>query len=203
MDRVVTAGPARSPRRAREIARTRQDILEAAARVFSRAGYHAATMQAIAREAGFTAASLYTYFESKEAIYEGLLADVKGRLLATFDTPAPAGLTFPQRLELMLQRQFQLVAERIDALRVIFDQGPPREGQHPPEDVLARAETFFAKAGRGDLRLPPAEAALVLYGLAHAYVARWFLGEQEPDPSRLAARVVDVFLHGGGKPGPR
>jgi len=46
------------PRRAREIARTRQDILEAAARAFARNGYQAVTMQEIAREAGYTAASL-------------------------------------------------------------------------------------------------------------------------------------------------
>ncbi len=40
-------------RRERERERHRREILEAALKVFARAGYHRATMQAIAREAEF------------------------------------------------------------------------------------------------------------------------------------------------------
>jgi AcrR family transcriptional regulator len=58
-----------TPRRQqRNIARIREDIVEAAARAFSRHGHRRVTMQDIAREAGYTAASLYTYFRSKKEI---------------------------------------------------------------------------------------------------------------------------------------
>lgn len=191
----------RDERRAREIERTRQDILDAAARVFARGGFHAATMAAIAREAGFTAASLYTYFESKDAIYQALQVDMKRRLLATYDLPAPSGLTFAQRLELLLQRQLALVADRLDALRVFLDDPPPRSEELDGRAAfLERTTRFLAEAGRRELRLPPGEAALVLHGLVHARVVGWVLGEDEPDPSRLAARVVDLFLHGVARP---
>lgn len=46
----------------------RQEILEAAARVFSRRGIQGATMAEIAGEAGLTPGALYRYFASKEAL---------------------------------------------------------------------------------------------------------------------------------------
>jgi len=47
----------------------RNDILEAAERVFFRDGYTAATMDNVAREAEFSKRTVYVYFNSKEQIY--------------------------------------------------------------------------------------------------------------------------------------
>jgi TetR/AcrR family transcriptional regulator, repressor for uid operon len=50
----------------------RERIIEAAERAFVRHGFHAATMQHVAEEAGMSPGNLYRYFPSKEAIVEGL-----------------------------------------------------------------------------------------------------------------------------------
>lgn len=62
-------------------------ILDAAERVFARAGFHAATMQDVAAEASMSPGNLYRYFSSKDAIIEGmterdrsLIAEDFGRL---------------------------------------------------------------------------------------------------------------------------
>ena len=47
-------------------------IVDAARRAFVRLGFHAATMQNVAEEAGMSAGNLYRYFPSKEALVEGL-----------------------------------------------------------------------------------------------------------------------------------
>ncbi len=190
----------KSTRRARAIERTRHDIVEAAARVFAVAGYHGATMQAIAREAGFTAASLYTYFRAKDEIHAALIEEMNRALLATFDAPVPAGLSFPQRLELLVQRQMELIAARRSALRVVFDLSPGKmqRPHHGPQEYLGKLEAFLEEAGRGRLRAAPAEAALVLYGIGQSLVLPFLLGADgsaAPD----AARVVDLFLHGVGR----
>ncbi len=62
-------------RRERERERHRQEILEAALRVFARAGYHRATMQAIAKEAEFAVGTIYRFFPSKKALYEALVME--------------------------------------------------------------------------------------------------------------------------------
>jgi len=59
-----------SSRRQRQAAQTRTDILEAARRLFSKRGYPATTIDAIAREAGVSEATVYAAFGSKR----GLLA---------------------------------------------------------------------------------------------------------------------------------
>ena len=50
----------------------RVQILGAAERAFVAYGFHAATMNQVAEEAGMSAGNLYRYFPSKEAIVEGL-----------------------------------------------------------------------------------------------------------------------------------
>jgi AcrR family transcriptional regulator len=48
-------------------------MLEGAEKVFSRNGYHGATMQEIAEEAEFSVGALYNMFESKQDIYAQLV----------------------------------------------------------------------------------------------------------------------------------
>lgn len=61
------AAPKRGPERDR-----RAEILAAAERAFVRHGFHAATMNDVAEEAGMSAGNLYRYFPAKEALVEGL-----------------------------------------------------------------------------------------------------------------------------------
>ena len=46
------------------------DIIDAAERLFFSKGYNSSTMDEVAKEAGFTKKTLYSYFTSKEQIYE-------------------------------------------------------------------------------------------------------------------------------------
>jgi AcrR family transcriptional regulator len=194
---------AATSRRAREIARTRQDIVEAAARVFGALGYHAATMQAIAAEAGFTAASLYTYFRSKDEIYGALVADMKRAMLATFDEAMPAGLTLPQRLELLLHRQLALIAQRRDALRVAFQMSPGRSHDDETHDEFVARLTTFLADDVAALRCPPPDAARLFFGLVRSVLEPWILGRAEPAVGRDSARLVDFFLNGVARSGSR
>jgi len=54
---------------------TRPRIREAAARLFSEAGYDAVTMRGIGAEAGLSAGALYRYFPDKESLAAALLAE--------------------------------------------------------------------------------------------------------------------------------
>ena len=54
-------------------ARTREEILEAAHRVFLRDGFHRATLDDIAEEAGYTTGAVYSNFDGKDGLFLALL----------------------------------------------------------------------------------------------------------------------------------
>jgi AcrR family transcriptional regulator len=81
-----------TPTRITADADRRGRILEAAERAFVRHGFHAATMQHVADEAGMSAGNLYRTFPSKEAIVEALCAiDQEGSAKAFAELLAPGG----------------------------------------------------------------------------------------------------------------
>jgi AcrR family transcriptional regulator len=61
-----------SPRRREQAAATRQEILEAAHRLFEQHGYGATTMAAIAAEAGVALKTVYLAFETKSGVLRSL-----------------------------------------------------------------------------------------------------------------------------------
>lgn len=75
-------------------ARTRTELIDAADRLFTRQGFHATRLDAIAAEAGYTKGAVYSNFSSKEdlffAVYERRaeqgVADVERALAASGDT---------------------------------------------------------------------------------------------------------------------
>ena len=99
-------------RREREMAHARTDILDAAVAAFGKKGLHNATMQDIAQEAGYTAASLYTYFKSKQEIVDAMVTRLTDEYMQRFEEPVPSGLTFRQRFEIVLQRQIDLAVRQ-------------------------------------------------------------------------------------------
>lgn len=64
-----------APRLTREQSRaqTRQRLLDAAARVFARHGFHGASVEEVAEEAGFSKGAVYSNFTSKEDLFLTLL----------------------------------------------------------------------------------------------------------------------------------
>jgi AcrR family transcriptional regulator len=54
-------------------ARTRSSLIDAAATVFARRGYHGASLEEVAAEAGLSKGAVYYNFESKEALFLALL----------------------------------------------------------------------------------------------------------------------------------
>jgi AcrR family transcriptional regulator len=63
-----------APTRAQRQAQTRQELVDAAERLFTAQGFHATSLDAVAAEAGFTKGAVYSNFASKEdlffAVYE-------------------------------------------------------------------------------------------------------------------------------------
>jgi AcrR family transcriptional regulator len=201
--------PIRSSDARRERARehTRRDILLAAAEVFARRGYAAATLAELAEAAGFAAPSLYRYFESKEEIFRSLVELLVEEMRATFDEPVDRALPLPARLEALLRAQARLAESRRAALRLVHDAGPdaPLPEKHKARGPRAGLAFFEGQmlgwlrrnATAAELRVGPELAARTLAGVAFAFHSC----DDGAGSSLEAARtVVDLALNGIAAP---
>src|SRR5215203_2398187 len=64
-------------------------VLDAARAVFEEHGIEGASIREIAKRAGYTPGAIYSYFESKEAIYGALLSESLDRLHAAVQAAEP------------------------------------------------------------------------------------------------------------------
>jgi AcrR family transcriptional regulator len=79
-------------------------ILDAAERVFARAGFHAATMQDVAVEARMSPGNLYRYFLSKDAIIAGMAERDRTTIASDFGGLDPARGAVLDQLEALGRR---------------------------------------------------------------------------------------------------
>ncbi len=79
MVEVAAGKTPREPRTERG-RRTQRAILDAAAAEFGEKGFHESSIVSITIRAGVALGSFYTYFESKEALFKALVADMSGRV---------------------------------------------------------------------------------------------------------------------------
>lgn len=85
----------------------RTQILNAAERSFSRAGFHRTTMQDVAAEAGMSPGNLYRYFPSKDALVAGLCERDRAELNQEFAALREGGGDFLEGFRELGRRHFE------------------------------------------------------------------------------------------------
>jgi AcrR family transcriptional regulator len=112
-----------APTRRRLTAEERRSaILDAALTAFSQKGYHATSLDDIAREAGVSKALIYEHFASKQELHADLIAR-NARELTQRVAGALSGVEIEstvKRLATGLEAFFAFVEERRDAWRMLF-----------------------------------------------------------------------------------
>lgn len=192
-------------RRTRQAERSRQDILDAAARVFARSGYRGATMNDIAREAEYSAPTLYSYFKKKRDILDSLISDTLDAMLLAFDRPIPPDVPLRARLGLLMLSFDDLMEAHLPAVIAMFklhtdgiDDGPIPNAQAM---FLSRLTDWFTEhAQPGETRYPPETLAWVFFGLAQGYelhwLNRWADATDRPPLTEKSQEILDIFFEG-------
>src|SRR5438105_7622492 len=85
--------------RERKKAQTHRQLLEAAARVFARKGYRAASVDDVAAEAGFTKGAFYSNFDSKEDVFAALVEDRSRNWTMSVASAYATGGSLAERME--------------------------------------------------------------------------------------------------------
>ena len=195
-------------RRERAIAHARTDILDAAVRAFANLGLHKTTMQDIASEAGYTAASLYTYFTSKQEIVDAVFNQLTEEYIQVFDQPLPTGLTFRQRFELLLHRQLELVEKRRNVFNSFLSEDAGGGICGPDGHVTAFHTNFERRIQRltkwlQDNAKPediggnkPDTVARLLFGMAFGLLHQWDDTAESMSFVDYAPILTEFFFHG-------
>jgi AcrR family transcriptional regulator len=199
-----------SPRRNVSEERKNQ-ILEAAIRVFSRRGFHVARMDDIVQESGLSKGALYWYFKSKDEIIAAILSNLFDQELDTLrelqDAPGPARermIEFTRRAiadmqVLLLMRpivhEFYAIAFRQPAVRdalknyfrryvqmiVPFIQQGVDHGEFRPVDAL--------------------EATLAIGAIIEGTLLLWVYDPETVDLEKHIVTSMQLLLDGLGIPG--
>lgn len=200
-------------RKERQLAHARTDILDAAVRAFARTGLHGTTMQDIAREAGYTAASLYTYFKSKQEIVDAMVTQLTDEYIKVFDEPVPSGLTFRQNFELVLHRHLELI-DKSHNVFVGFLSDHSNQSMCASDDtgrafhdnferrIQRLAEWLKENAKADDIGgHDPEVVARILFGMAFGLFHRWGAEDKQDPFVSYAPIITEFFFHGvSGKP---
>jgi AcrR family transcriptional regulator len=117
----VSTGVSERPRRRLKPEQRRELILDSALRAFAELGYHAASIDEIARGAGTTKAVIYDHFASKRELYEAVVLRELGLAFEVMTDAARGVTALPDRLRAFLVAFFAHNRDRPHASRIMLE----------------------------------------------------------------------------------
>jgi len=196
MNAAVPQRAAPSPRR------RLAEVIDAAAKVFARRGYHGASTQDIADVLGIRQASLYYYFESKEGALEAVCAsgveDYAKRAQQILKGPESGS----EKVARLVFHHLAPMAERLDYTLVFlrerrFLPQPARKRIRAIEQRYERIIQRIIEQGVGSREfradLDTRMATLALLGLGNS-AALWFGREPGVTLERITQSYVDLLV---------
>jgi AcrR family transcriptional regulator len=202
----VKPAPQRSRRLPRAV-RERQ-ILDAAVEVFSKYGYHSASMDEISYVAGVSKPMIYSYLGAKEDLFTKCIRREATRLLETVRDGVRSELPPDMQLWHGLRAFYRFVAEYRDSWTVLHRQALTVGGQFADEITLLRNKaidivsalvvTAGTKKGLGTVAEFSGPAlAVSLVGAAES-LADWWLDHSDVSDGILASWLMNLTWMGFG-----
>ncbi|MFO8056233.1 MAG: TetR/AcrR family transcriptional regulator [bacterium] len=195
-------------RKEREFLSRRREILEAAANVFARKGYHGAAMSEIAKSAEFSTGSLYNFFKNKEELYFTLLKDKIEALESELEEVYNSDADMEKILESYIKKIMSFFQKEGDFFRIFAEQRTSFESSakgHFQDVITEKHEVYLSRMvdlmSRGideGLLKPysPAELAMSLLGLIHAFLFVSINSPEGAEPQEKVGQLLDIFFYG-------
>jgi TetR/AcrR family transcriptional regulator, cholesterol catabolism regulator len=182
---------------------TREDILEAAAQVFRRKGFHGASMQDIADAVHLQKPSLYHHVSSKQEILLALLDRALELLLERISVISSQQIPADKRLREMIHAYLQILAENTDLSAVLlFEHRSLERKQHvrhvPNRDkfeALWRGVLEEGVAARLFVCDDPALTARAILGILN-WTITWYHPDGALKIDEIADRYSSLLLNG-------
>lgn len=177
-------------------------ILDGAAAVFARKGYHHASMRDIARETGISLAGMYYYYASKEemlfSIQRWCFDEVLQRLRARLDGVDDPG----ERLRTFLHNHVEFFTAHVQAMKVLSHESESVLGEHRDE-IHSRKREYFLELtailrdipGAGDSEAAVRRTSLSIFGMVN-WIYTWYDPQRDGAPDALADHMYTLVQRG-------
>lgn len=200
------------PRKERERAFRRHEIIEAAMRVFARKGFWGTTMDDIAVEAEFSKGALYFYFENKEEIFLGIvemaLEQEKNFIAAVLEEKESS----IDKLSKIVHGYFEYVEENGNLIRILHSESQKlyASSKERIEKALIANRKLATKSISRILKegikaneireIDPEMGAVIFQGMMNSVMFNWFQEEGKGGSlTEQVSSILDFFLKGVAK----
>ncbi|MGH3077678.1 MAG: TetR/AcrR family transcriptional regulator [Gaiellaceae bacterium] len=184
----------------------RKSLLDAAVRVFARAGYHGARVGDIAEEAGVAHGLLYHYFSSKEEVLQTIFRENWGELIERFRAVEAAEEPASEKLEGIAKILLRTWRNEPELVTVMVRE--VARSQQLQSQVVEVREAFaivqrVVEQGQRDgafrRDLDARLASWILYGGLEEVLTGWVMGSLPTDDAeveRAERTAIDLALRG-------
>lgn len=188
----------------------KNQILDAAARVFANKGFHAATIKDVARDAGIADGTIYNYFDNKTALLFAIFERMRDTLqpTATFMNLQPDDVRGAIRAFIGLPL-LALQGDNFDLFRVVMseiminDELRTQYRQQVLTPTLAFAEMALQHwADQGLIQVEQAQIVVrTLSGLVMGMILQYIMGDEllHTQWETLPDILTDLIMQGIGK----
>ena len=200
--------------RSRSAELTRQQILDAALRLFAARGYAGASTKAITETGHVTKPVLYYHFGSKAGLFRAIVDQNENRLLEVISQIKGEVQSTPERLVEICAAMFQFACDRPEDMSLAVDlllQG--RKLRPPHKRCFGKAQKRLAviqevmEQGKIDgllsKQIDSRQLAVGFLGMIHLHILFHLANPRSPLTRRTAENAVGLFLQGAASAKPK
>jgi TetR/AcrR family fatty acid metabolism transcriptional regulator len=195
-------------RKEREHIVRRQEILQAAERVFAGKGFFHTTMNEIAQMAEFGTGTLYKYFKSKEDLYFTLIDEKTNEINHLVKTELLRNTSAIDRIKAILKIELEFIEQNRDFFKIytsessrfewsIKDSLGKKIHQKMVDYIHLLAQVFTQGMNSGELKpLDPLDLAHAFEGIVHSFIFEWMISPKPYPLVSKAETILEIFLKG-------
>ncbi len=182
---------------------TRQEIVEAAVRLFNKNGYHATSMQDIAHAVNIKKPSLYHHFTSKEAILLAILEAGMEQLINELEAIVTSNLDCSAKLRAAVHSHTRVIAANPEGAGVFLREdrglGPEYMAQYiAKRDHIERLFRAIMQQGIREGQFRDADVSITVHAMLGTvnWMTRWYRQTGRLSAAQIADIFADLFLDG-------
>jgi AcrR family transcriptional regulator len=193
-------------RREREKLRQRQEMLDAAVKLFSKDGYHNVSMLKIAQEAEFAIGTLYKFFRNKEDLYKSIIIKQANTFHEELTAALAAKDDVVEKLRNYINSKGSVFMDNVSVVRLYFAEtrgasfnikaGLDKEIREDYEQLMQELAKVF-EAGIQQKRFQqiadPYHLAVALESLTNTFLLLWLESPEQHSYPEDPDVILDIL----------